>query len=105
MDGQNESSTTKGLGQFCKVVEPRRVNDKLVAKVGAVLDFMDRRQVLRRVVFLWMIYITTEALRWTYGFATGSPRPGLEVAAIIAAIWTPLGLLQGAIFKFYEDKS
>lgn len=86
----------------------RRVEDfgtiaRLYRGIGGFLDFIDRRQIIRRAAFLWVLWLTGEVAFWTMNFAWNSSRPGMEVAAIIGAIWLPLGALQGAIFKFYDD--
>ena len=72
--------------------------------VAGFLDFIDKRQIIRRAAFLWVLWLTGEVAFWTMKFAWESSRPGMEVAAIIGAVWLPLGALQGAIFKFYDDK-
>lgn len=68
------------------------------------LDFIDKYQVIRRLVLLWVVIgLTTRTLEWTIEFARFSMRPGLEVAAIIAAIWTPMTALQAAVIGFYNS--
>jgi len=69
----------------------------------AFWDFIDTRVVIRRAVLLWVIWMTTQAFFWTFEFATNSPRTGVDVAAIIAAIWAPLTALQGACIAFYNS--
>lgn len=69
---------------------------------GGFFDFIDRRQITRRVMFIWMMVITTKVVMWTTDFAWTSSRPGLEVAAIIAAVWAPMTALQGVVVKFYD---
>ena len=69
----------------------------------AVMDFIDTRTVVRRAALLWVIWMTTQAFFWTFEFATNSPRSGVDVAAIIAAIWAPLTALQGAVIAFYNS--
>lgn len=73
------------------------------AAFTAFWDFLDARTVIRRAVLLWMIWMTTIAFFWTFEFATSSPRPGVDVAAIIAAIWAPLIALQGAVIGLYNS--
>lgn len=82
---------------------PHRATDGFFATVKRVMDVVDRRQLLRRGAFVWMLYLTTKVTIWTTDFAWQSSRPGLEVAAIIGAIWMPLTALQGALFKFYDQ--
>lgn len=71
-------------------------------KLNAFMDFVDSRAVIRRIAFFVMLWITIKTSLWTIEFAWYSSRPGLEIAAIIAAVWTPLSALQGSIFAFYD---
>ena len=43
-----------------------------------------------RAFVLWLLVMVSCLLWWSVGFVDRSPRPGLEVAAILAAIWVPL---------------
>ena len=74
-----------------------------MSKLNSVMDFIDTRAVVRRIAFFWVLWMSAEALTWTLEFAWVSVRPGMEVAAIIAAVWTPLAGLQAAVFKFYDS--
>jgi len=47
--------------------------------------------------------MTFTATEWAQHFADISNRPGMEVAAIIAAATAPLMALQAAAFKHYLD--
>lgn len=66
-------------------------------------DFVDSRYAVRRVLLGIVIWMTWEAYKWATGFASGCSRPGVEIAAIIAAVLTPITALQGFTFKFYLD--
>lgn len=66
-------------------------------------DFIDKRQVIRRAAFVWVLWLTGEAVRWTFDYAWHSNQDGLHIAAVIGAVWTPLAALQGAVFKFYDE--
>ena len=66
------------------------------------MDFVDSRAIVRRIAFFVMLWITVKASFWTIEFAWYSSRPGMEIAAIIAAVWTPLSGLQAAVFAFYD---
>jgi hypothetical protein len=74
----------------------------LAAAVTAFLDFVDERAVVRRIAFFWMIWITTQTVLWSIDFAATSPRPGGEVAAIIAAILGFISALQAVMIGFYS---
>lgn len=68
-----------------------------------VFNFIDERHVVRRVAFFLVLGLTTKTLLWTLDFASTSPRPGVDIAAIIAAVWAPLTALQAAIIALYNQ--
>ena len=68
----------------------------------ALLDFIDKRRVVRRIAFFFILWVTAYTTQWTLDFASNSTRQGMEVAAIIGAVWAPLAALQAAIFAFYD---
>lgn len=57
----------------------------------------------RKAVSYATLIATGRALYWAIEFASNSTRPGIEVAAIIAAVVAPLGIVQGAVAKFYFE--
>lgn len=75
----------------------------LRALVAPACELVDQHRIMRRGAFIWVLAITGKVITWTLVFADTSARPGMEVAAIIGAVWAPLAVLQGAIFKFYDD--
>jgi hypothetical protein len=77
--------------------------NRLQIIVTAFLDFLDQRMVVRRFAFFWVLWITERCITWTLAFAGSSPRGGMEVAAIIGAIWIPITALQGAVFHLYNN--
>ena len=64
-------------------------------------DFVDSRQIDTHVVAALTLLFSFYELRWAMEFAFASPRPGLEVAAILGAINAPMMVFQGAIVNFY----
>jgi hypothetical protein len=86
----------------------RRATDRgmlcwIALRISQAWDFIDDRQVIRRAAFLWMLYLTGVLLHWSIDYAWHSKQEGTHIAAVIAAVWTPWTLLQGAIFKFYDQ--
>lgn len=80
----------------------KAVDNAALAVAGRFFDFIDERKVIRRIAFFFVLfYLTPHAFFWTFEFASTSPRPGMEVAAIIAAIWLPMSGLQTAVIAFY----
>lgn len=69
-----------------------------------MFDFIDDRFIVRRFAFFWVMYLTYKILMWSLGYVEANPnKPGLEMAAILGAVWGPMSILQGAVFKFYDD--
>jgi hypothetical protein len=82
----------------------RRSTDGALGAVRMFLGFLDRRSVFRRIAFCWMIWLTTKATFWCFAYAsTKLYMDGLQTAAVIAAVMTPIAGLQGAVFKFYSE--
>lgn len=68
------------------------------------LEFLDNRFVFRRVAFCWMMWLTTYASMWSFDFARSTAYSnGVEMAAVIGAVMGPIAVLQGAIFKWYQE--
>ena len=62
--------------------------------------------IVRRAALAFSGYWSYKIILWAGAFITtaqASGMSGTEISAIIAAIGTPMGLFQGAIFKFYSD--
>ncbi len=66
-------------------------------------DWIDSRAIVRRASVVVCLYLTIVQPIAAWQFAQLKLYPGLEVAAIIAAVLTPLAALQGAVLKFYFD--
>lgn len=69
------------------------------------LKWADRRSFVsvRSGVLYVTVWMTYEAFHWAAIFATTTDKTGSDVALIIAAVTTPISLLQGAVFKVYAD--
>lgn len=68
-----------------------------------IIAWLDRRHFVSvraamQYVTLWM---TWEVTRWAFAYAHASKLPGIEVAAVIAAVTVPFCALQGAVFAMY----
>lgn len=74
-----------------------------MSRLSAFLDFLDKRAVFHRAVLIWTLWLVYEVTWNSFNLAWGSQRPGVEVAAIIAAIQLPVTTLLGAVLKFYSD--
>ena len=64
-------------------------------------NLIDDRDVDKHAVSLVVLYGTWVVTRWAMHFAEVGARPGLEVAAIIAAVSAPYMALQAAAINYY----
>ena len=92
------------------MIESRRAEDKeglarftcwLAQRLSEMWDFIDKRDIDKHAVSLAILYGTAIVTKWAMGFAEHGDRPGLEVAAIIAAVFAPYMALQGAAISWY----
>lgn len=74
---------------------------QFMAWIGKIWDWIDRRDIDKHLVSIAILYGTSRQVEWAMAFAAASPRPGLEVAAIIAAVTAPYAALQAAAIAFY----
>ena len=86
----------------------RRATDQgplcwLALRAGQFWDFIDRRDIDKHAVSLAFLFGTVKATSWAMAFSETSTRPGLEVAAIIAAVLAPFMTVQGVVIKWYFD--
>lgn len=65
--------------------------------------FLDRTYFVKRIIFVWVIVMFTWAIFWFMRFAETSPREGVEIGAIIAAVNTPLCYLLGRMMDVWRD--
>lgn len=72
--------------------------------MAAMWNFVDNRAVIRRIAFIWILWMTSVVIYWAMDFATDHPDlDGLKMAAILGAVLTPWSAMQAAVFKFYSD--
>jgi hypothetical protein len=81
--------------------DARRSTDKWAGRFSAFFDWVDNRDVDKHAVSLLILFGTVDLTRWAQHFAEHGDRPGLEVAAIIAAVVAPYMALQTAAIAFY----
>ena len=73
------------------------------AALARFWHWIDHRNIDLHAVLFVTLWLTWDVIRWALDFGLHSPRPGLEVAAIIGAILTPWGAMQAAMFAFYAN--
>ena len=71
--------------------------------VTSILDFIDNRAVIRRIVLLTTVGMTVWVTRNAWAFALQSQFDGVGTAAVIAAVTAPLAALQGFAFSIYSQ--
>jgi hypothetical protein len=89
-------------------MEQRRAEDHgvlcwIAMRCSEAWDFIDKRDIDKHVVSIAVLYGTIIITRWAMDYAENGDRPGLEVAAIVAAVGAPYMALQAAAIKWYFD--
>lgn len=67
-----------------------------------VIKFLKDGRVFSRFTLTVTLWMTWKAFQWAAEFASMSPKGGLELAAVIAAVLTPISALQAAVFHTYS---
>ena len=88
------------------MIEQRRSEDTgfwcvIAQRCSQAWDFVDARDIDKHAVSLAILSGTVFVTHWAMKFAEHGDRPGLEVAAIIAAVLGPYSALQAAALSFY----
>lgn len=91
-------------------IEARRAEDQhgwrlitcwLARRLSEAWDWIDKRDIDKHAVSLAILYGTAKVTTWGMRFAEHGDRPGLEVAAIIGAVFAPYMALQAAAIAWY----
>lgn len=81
--------------------DARRSTDRWAGRFSAFFDWVDERDVDKHVVSVIILAGTIQLTLWAEHFAETGNRPGLEVAAILAAVFAPYMMLQAAALSWY----
>jgi glycine cleavage system protein P-like pyridoxal-binding family len=81
--------------------EMRRRTDRWFGFLTRLWDWIDDRDIDKHTVSVAVFYGTVKITAWSMVYAETSSRPGLEVAAILAAVGAPYMALQAAALSFY----
>lgn len=73
----------------------------IAMRMSQAWDFIDKRDIDKHLISLAILAGTIIVTQWAMEFAYWSSRPGIEVAAIIAAVVGPYSALQAAAIAFY----
>lgn len=71
--------------------------------IDAFFSVVDKYGVVRRIVLIVAIWMTWNVSVWAMGYVTTSPRPGIDLAAIIAAVTAPVTMFATYVFKAYLE--
>ena len=88
------------------MIEQRRGEDRgwlcwVAMRCSQAWDWIDKRAIDKHAVSLAILYGTVKITSWSMHFSENGDRPGLEIAAIIAAVGAPYMALQAAAIAFY----
>ena len=92
----------------------RRTADRGVASVAVLTAkqtsrsfwrWFEEHHIDRLLVIIVTLYLTIEGVTWALWFPTEmeTKLTGFDRAAILGAVLTPWGIMQGLMFKFYVD--
>jgi hypothetical protein len=88
------------------MIDQRRATDRgalcwIAARASQAWDWVDARDIDKHAVSLAILYGTASVTKWAMRFAEHGDRPGIEIAAIIAAVVAPYMALQAAAIAWY----
>ena len=72
-------------------------------RAGQFWEWIDRRDIDKHTVSLAILSGTAIVTKWAMHYAENGERPGLEIAAILAAVLAPYMALQAAAIKWYFE--
>ena len=76
----------------------------MLEKLGRLWDWIDKRDIDKHALTLGICWGTVKLTGWAMAFTSLHPdKPGIELAAIIAAVTAPYMALQAAAIKFYFE--
>lgn len=71
--------------------------------IGRLLDFVDRRKVVRRVQVLVLLWMLVDCYLWARGYVERSDRPGAELALVLGVVTWPITALMGWVYRRYDE--
>jgi len=72
--------------------------------LGQVWDFIDKRDIDKHLLSMGVFWGTMKITGWAMQYAAAhADKPGMEIAAIIAAVGAPYMALQAAALKYYFE--
>jgi hypothetical protein len=93
-EARAERTRAEDVGFLCVVAQ----------RFSQAWDFIDKRDIDKHVTAWLSFYITWFLINWILNFVWVYPdKPGLEVAAIVAAVLMPWTPVQAAVVKWYFE--
>ena len=71
--------------------------------IDAVFSVVDKYGIVRRTVLVIAIWMTWNVSVWAMSYVMTSSRPGIDLAAIIAAVTAPVTMFATHVFKAYLE--
>ena len=71
--------------------------------LGRFWDFVDERQIVRRIMTLGTFAATIQVVWWAMEFSTNSNKVGSDIALIIGSVMIPINAIQGYMFSSYNN--
>lgn len=82
-------------------VPQRRSLDHWLGWLARFWDWIDTRDIDKHVVSVVVLFFTWRLTEWFMHFSETCTKPGLETAAIIAAVSAPWAALQTKVIEYY----
>lgn len=67
------------------------------------MNWLDRYGVRRTLTLTAAVWMTWKVSYWSMHFAVTTALPGMEAAAVIAAVQAPISVFAGYVFKAYVE--
>ena len=67
------------------------------------MNWTDKYKVTRRLMVALSMWMTWEVSTWAMWFCVGNARNGMEIAAIVAAVTSPVMAMTAVVFRAYVD--
>ena len=77
--------------------------DVILAVFDGVWKLLDNGKIIRRISLFFALYLQYIVTIWAIEYAQTTVSGSLDVAAVIAAVMTPISGFVAAVFKFYKD--
>jgi len=78
--------------------------EKVVGRVGnGVWDFIDKRQIFRRIMTMGTFAVVVQTILWAQHFVETTTKSDAGVALMLGAVTGPISALMGYMFSTYQQ--